>query len=354
MKGISMRDLAKELGVSVASVSVALRGKSGISDETREKILRAAQRHGYDMGRLAPEKSKGIIEIIDFGFYPSLRQFGYTHPYYYQFIDAAKKGIIEQGYTPMGPYAPDDTNFYNRPPAMGTILFCEPSEEELRYWKNSGRPFVVSAVMDDEPITSVAHDNYYAILTGIMHLKELGHTHIGYLHSLEDILNASGTFKTSISETRYQSYLTLMQKNHLTVCEHLQVPINVITPDYVKTAQTIYEQLNTQLPLKATAFICDTDYGAIALMRALRNLGYIPGKDISVVGFDDMPISAVSEPPLTTIHPFESEVALACVEQLVFNIENPHARLHRHIRIGTELVLRESTCKLTEIKSCLL
>ena len=65
MAGISMRELADLLGVSTASVSVALRGKSGISEETRRRILEEAHRQGYDMGRLSTPDSKGLIEIID-------------------------------------------------------------------------------------------------------------------------------------------------------------------------------------------------------------------------------------------------------------------------------------------------
>ena len=61
MAGISMRELADLLGVSTASVSVALRGKSGISEETRRRILEEAHRQGYDMGRLSTPDSKVIL-----------------------------------------------------------------------------------------------------------------------------------------------------------------------------------------------------------------------------------------------------------------------------------------------------
>jgi DNA-binding LacI/PurR family transcriptional regulator len=66
MPDISMRDLAEILGVSVASVSVALRGRSGISEETRARILNEAQKRGYDMSRLSSPQSKGLIEVIDY------------------------------------------------------------------------------------------------------------------------------------------------------------------------------------------------------------------------------------------------------------------------------------------------
>ena len=66
MAGISMKELADALGVSTASVSVALRGKSGISEETRGRILAEARKRGYDMSRLSGAQTKGVIEIIDY------------------------------------------------------------------------------------------------------------------------------------------------------------------------------------------------------------------------------------------------------------------------------------------------
>ena len=69
MAGISMRELAELLEVSVASVSVALRGKPGISSETRARILEEARIRGYDMSRLNAASSKGVIEVLDYTYY---------------------------------------------------------------------------------------------------------------------------------------------------------------------------------------------------------------------------------------------------------------------------------------------
>lgn len=72
MSGISMRELAEILGVSVASVSVALRGRAGISEDTRARILAEARKRGYDMSRLSTPPKKGLVEIIDYTYAKSL------------------------------------------------------------------------------------------------------------------------------------------------------------------------------------------------------------------------------------------------------------------------------------------
>ena len=116
-----MRELADLLGVSTASVSVALRGKSGISEETRQRILEEARRQGYDMGRLSAPDSKGLVEILD------LTYRGHGVPpedslYYNQFLEAVSKELTGQGYQLSGPFAPSDPGFLSRPPADGVIL----------------------------------------------------------------------------------------------------------------------------------------------------------------------------------------------------------------------------------------
>ena len=332
MKGISMRELAQSLGVSVASVSVALRGKPGISEETRIRILTEARKSGYDMNRLSAESSKGSIEIVDYTFYDSLKELGYTHPYYYQFIDSASLGIMQQGYSFAGLYSPLSPNFKNRPQVTGSILIGAPdSPTEWEAWKSSGIPFVISATMDYEPVTTVAHDHFFSIWTGIKHLMSLGHHHIGYVRSINGL----------IGDARYQAYKTCMESYGLSQAEKLNVTISLITPDYEDALRQFDSIFDRHIPT-ATAFICDSDYISISLMRALRDHGLVPGQDISVVGFDDLPVSSMQEPPLTTIHPYEPSLAMACVEQLVFSIEHPGS-LFRHVRIGTDLVVRGST-----------
>ena len=307
MAGISMRELAELLEVSVASVSVALRGKPGISSETRARILEEARIRGYDMGRLNAASSKGMIEVLDYTYY-SRSAAPEEIPYYRQFLDAVTETISRHGYTLSGSFHPTEPGFSSRPSANGSIILgAGISPQELTEYQQRGIPFVIAGnSFSAFPVNTVSHDNFYGIQAGIAHLVSLGHTKIGYVHSLEGIPG----------QERYQAYRFAIQEKELEYGEQ-------------------------GLPT-ATAFLCDSDLTAASLMRALRSHHLIPGRDISVIGFDDQPFAALLEPPLTSVHTYEPELGAAVAEQLIFCLEHPGCR-YRHVRLGTELVIREST-----------
>lgn len=334
MAGISMRELADLLGVSTASVSVALRGKSGISEETRQRILEEAHRQGYDMGRLSTPDSKGLIEILD------LTYRGHGAPpedslYYNQFLEAVSKELTRQGYQLSGPFAPSDPGFLSRPPADGVILLgAAATADQIRQLQTPSIPFVVTGISSDVPAAdTVSHDNHAGIRSALLYLHRMGHTRIGYLRSL---CMAPG-------EDRQQAWQYEMHRLQLTPGEILDISSE---PDNTRPEillGRLHDWLEHRL-LKASAFLCDNDSLAAAFMRVLRDKGLIPGRDISVVGFDDMPFAAFLEPPLTTVRTYEPELGIAAADLLLRCMERP-GTTHWHIKVGTTFVERASVCK---------
>ncbi len=326
MTGISMRELADLLGVSTASVSVALRGKSGISEETRQRILEEARRQGYDMGRLSAPDSKGLVEILD------LTYRGHGVPpedslYYNQFLEAVSKELTRQGYQLSGPFAPSDPGFLSRPPADGVILLgAAATADQIRQYQTPGVPFVVTGISSDAlAADTVSHDNHAGIRSALLYLQRLGHTRIGYLRSL---CMAPG-------EDRQQAWQYEMYRLQLTPGEILDISSE---PDNTRPEillGRLHDWLEHRLP-KASAFLCDND--------SLRDKGLIPGRDISVVGFDDMPFAAFLEPPLTTVRTYEPELGIAAASLLLRCMERPKTA-HWHIKVGTTFVERASVCK---------
>lgn len=336
MAGISMRELADLLSVSTASVSVALRGKPGISEETRRRILEEAHKHGYDMGRLSTPESNGLIEIIDFTYRGNLNA-PEDALYYNQFLEYASRELTEQGYQVSGPFAPSEPGFLHRPPADGGIVLgaCA-SVEQLTQYKSLGIPFVVTGISPEVfPANTVAHDNHSGIRTAILHLKELGHSCIGYLRSLQE---APG-------QEREQAWRYEISRQGLVLGEYLDLSEEANLNDPKSTLEYFHAWLDHGFP-RSTAFLCDSDSLAAAFMRAFRDKGHIPGNDISVIGFDDMPFSALLEPPLTTIHTSEPELAFASVQLLLHCMKHP-GQPHWHVRIETSLVKRETCRKQT-------
>ncbi|MFS0778470.1 LacI family DNA-binding transcriptional regulator [Neobacillus sp. 3P2-tot-E-2] len=333
MAGISMRELAESLGVSVASVSVALRGKSGISEETRVRILEEAKKRGYDMTKLSVSESKGIIEIIDYTYYN--HKAGATKEmftYYTQFINTATAAIEEYGYQISGPYNPKEPGFLSRPNASGAILLgAAISKEELELYRKGKKPFVVSGnSMNRMAVNTVSHDNYYGIAVALDHLISLGHEKVGYICSVGG----------NIGTERYHAFLSEMAIKQLVPANYLD-----LRKEEADSMLNVINDWLDQNKLEATAIICDNDFIAASMMRALRDHEMVPGKDVSVIGFDDQPFSALLEPPLTTVRTYEAELGAVSVEQLVYCLEHPGCKF-RHVYVGTELVTRVSTCSV--------
>lgn len=334
MAGISMRELADLLGVSTASVSVALRGKAGISEETRQRILEEARRQGYDMSRLSTPDFKGLIEIVDLTY----RGHGMAPEdslYYNQFLDAVSRELTGRGYRLCGPFAPSEPGFASRPPADGGILLgAAAAPEQLRQYQTLGIPFVVTGISAEVfPANTVSHDNLAGIRSALLYLRDMGHTRIGYLRSLG----------MAPGEERQQAWQYEMFRQKLTPGEVLDLSESTDYTDPESILQRLHDWLDRGFPA-ATAFVCDNDSLAAAFMRALRDKGRIPGRDVSVIGFDDMPFSAFLEPPLTTVRTSEPELGIAAADLLLRCMEHP-GRSHWHIKIGTALVERMSVCR---------
>lgn len=335
MAGISMRELADLLGVSTASVSVALRGKSGISEETRRRILEEAHRQGYDMGRLSTPDSKGLIEIIDLT-YRDCFHVPEDSLYYNQFLESASRELTGRGYQVSGPFAPADPGYLSRPPADGGIVLGGASTaEQLAQYQAADIPFVVSGISPEHfPANIVSHDNHAGIRAALLHLLSRGHSRIGYLRSLG----------MTPGEERQRAWEYELYRHGLAPGEFLDISREPSVPEPENMLQYLHTWLEHGLP-EATAFLCDTDSLAAAFMRAMRDHGRIPGRDISVIGFDDMPFSAFLEPPLTTVRTSEPELGLAAAHLLLRCMEHPGQPCW-HIRVGTSLIERASVCQI--------
>ena len=245
--GISMKELAADLGVSTASISVALRGKPGISEETRIRILKEARRRGYDMSRLSGQQPKEVIQIIDYTYYINNDDPRQAFSYYGQFVDAAAAAITKRGYTPAGPL-PGALGEKGSPgPAAGVILLgAKLMPQQVQPYIKENIPCVISgAILDDLPVTTIAHDNGFGIRSAIDHLYELGHRRIGY------ILSITGP----IGQSRYDAFLAGIKDLELNAGEVMDMR----SPDHFVDADGIFEAVCAAFKdsrPQATAFVC--------------------------------------------------------------------------------------------------
>jgi ABC-type glycerol-3-phosphate transport system substrate-binding protein len=138
----------------------------------------------------------------------------------------------------------------------------------------------------------------------------------------------------------YETYVNTLSKKDLSpvCCWDYSDEYNVMNPPKLSVIRKSFG--NNAYP--GTAVICDSDLTAIVFMRVMREHGLVPGLDISIVGYDDLEVAALMEPPLTSVRTFESELGSSTADLLISCIEQPGI-MYRHIHIGTELRVRAST-----------
>lgn len=301
----NIRTISEMTGFSTATVSNALNNKRGVSRETAEKILKAAREIGYlDAPGINRVKLVTYIEnssiVNDSPFFSNLiagveaecRQLNIDAvSYHLSRADPNYDAYLEE--------------LLGDQSSALLVLATEMGEQEAAKLQGAAAPVVIlDNWYEDLPFSAVLIDNADAAYKAVSHLIEMGHTRIGHLR---------GSFEIKNFFYRRQGYLRAMSEHGLPV-----------DPGYTMTLSTGMESSRADMaallersPPLPTAFFADNDMIALGAMRALQQAGYrVPG-DVSVVGFDDLPFCAISDPPLTTVKVHNYEMGVAAVRRLM-------------------------------------
>lgn len=336
-KKTSMDDIAKKLGISKNTVSLALRGMPGISGQTRKLILDTARESGYEYkkGMKLPGSrecdTRNICLILSrslrntIGFY-SYIQFG---------IEAeAKKNNIN---TILYYFDENDENFetplcIKEGMISGIITLGHISEKTLNAIIEYQLPLVViDEYFDNMKLDYILTDNLSSGYIATEYLIQCGHRDIGYMG---DIHWASSFYD------RYLGYLRAMEVYGLTI----NPPHSLLNKNMQhlvdKDVQLVVQHLKT-LPGLPTAFFCCNDPEAFALYKAFEVMGIKIPEDVSIIGFDDIDSARNVSPELTTLHIEKELMGKKAVQRLVEKMEDT-ASLPQKILLSTTLVERKS------------
>lgn len=284
----TINDIAQKLGISKSTVSKALNNATDISAEMRKKILKTAAELGYANKRLLKEAKKLCIFIENME-YSTPNQFG--HDIIMGFKQLAESDGFTVDIMPVTPEFQRLTpyavymiqNGYQAAFILGFSLL-DPWMSEFHSCKI---PTVLydNYIKDNPYIASVGCDSQEGFDLAVKHLKRLGHKKIGLI---------SGPLESYILKARYQAYLNALRKYNLEINE-----------DFIGLGYYVSESTRTHLPKLiehgVTAILFSHDVRAFSAIPecAERNI-HIP-RDLSIIGFDDLPMTATTEPPLTTI-----------------------------------------------------
>ena len=340
MGKITMKDIAERLDISINAVSLALNSKAGVSEETRKQVLDVAEELGY-----LDKSPKFVKSFANKNICVIIKKYYFEDNTFYSKI---MMGIGEEsrrkGYDIITCLINETEE--NIPSCIeskkvcGIIVIGTIEDEYLVKLKNYKIPVVlVDHTSLLESTDSILTDNKLGSFNITKLLIEKGYKDIGFFGDLE--------YSLSIKE-RFFGYREAIKKflkfNNFkeaeVFIEEQSVLYDVEQNIIDKNIEGIKERINriNKIP---EAFVCSNDNAAIALITSLKELGYMVPKDIAVVGFDDIVLSSLIEPKLTTVRVEKDFMGRKAVDRLLWRIENKKDPEEKTI-LSVEVIERDS------------
>lgn len=326
----TIKDIANELHLSVSTISKGLSGASDVSDKTRQLILDTAMKMGYipKQNRAGAGLTKICVFIENMG-YERIEQFGYDIIVGFKLEAAAKKWDVS-----IVPLAMNQESAYNYDNYMkanhyaaGFLLGFTLHTDFIAQMRKTEIPTVLlDNVVYNKNVACVGVDNQQGIYYAVEHLAQLGHKNIAMLN---------GEIISRVSQERLAGFRLGMEKCGLNVREEL-----VAHGDYM--ADCAGKFVGYFIREGATAIVCASDLLAHGVLRELYRMGLRVPEDVSVTGFDDLPLASYTTPALTTIR--QNRLAIGknvcmVMEQIM------NGNYVNRLLLMPELVVRESTGK---------
>jgi len=328
-----LADIAAQAGVSEATVSRVLNGKPSVSPSTRQAVLTALDLMGYERPQRLRQRSNGLIGLVT----PEL-----DNPIFPAFAQAIEKALTQHGYTPvlctqLPGGAPEDefTELLMDRGVSGIVfvsgLHADTTAKMDRYNRliERGLPIVLlDGYSERIEAPFISPDDRAAARLAVRHLADLGHERIGL---------AVGPRRFVPVIRKIEGYRQAMSQV-LGVTEVDELISHSLFS--VEGGQAAAAQL---LARGCTGIVCASDLMALGAIRACRDRGLsVPG-EVSVVGFDDSPLIAFTDPPLTTVRQPVQPMVTAAVHTLLEAVVAGAPGQHSELIFQPELIVRGST-----------
>ncbi len=332
---VTLQDIATRLGVSVATVSRALAGYPGVAPATRQRVVQAAQEMGYHPNVTARRLQKQRTDAIGF----IISTFGprFSDPYFSETLAGIGNAAAEQDYDVLvstrSPDTPEEMQAYERfvqGRRVDGMLVVRTREHDTRivYLLEQQFPFVAcgrSRVENDFCYLDV--DGTTGVREATQHLINLGHRRIAIILPPKNMMFTHYRwlgFEEAVAEAGLPIEEALVEYGDLTEHSGHEAGRAFLTRDD-----------------PPSAIVACNDLMALGVISAAQGLGLTVGRDVAVVGFDDVSLAAHSHPPLTTVRQPVYEMGQRICRMLIRLIEGETLE-ERHVILSPQLVVRES------------
>lgn len=307
----TIKDIADKLGIAVSTVSKGLNGASDISAEMRQLVLDTAVEMGYASKKMRSSGTRKVCIFIENMDYENIEQFGYDIIVGFRLSAARRHWDVTVVPTNLNMQTAEkfDTYMLKNGYSGAFLLGFTLHDDWVRQLSKTTVPTVLldNYIEHNNHVGYVGTDSSEGIDLAVDHLYSLGHKKIAFLN---------GSKNSMVSEQRHQSFVNSMIKHGLEVDDNL-IEYGYYVPDCAK------DHVPGFIKNGATAIMCASDLIASGVIYELQKLGLKVPKDISVIGFDDLPIAAQLSPSLTTIRQDRTDLgksAFLLLDGLIHNV----------------------------------
>lgn len=342
-KAVKLSDIAERVGVSTVTVSKALSGQKGVSEEVREKIRSIAEELGYQQPSAA-RKSQNH-KNFNIGILISERFLVKYESFYWQMYQAvATRATAEECFTMLEVIGKAEEESSRMPKLVqerkvdGIIVIGKMMDAYLQHLNTeAGIPVIYLDYYNGrEASDSVISNSYYGTYELTYYLYRMGHRKIAYVGTLLAM--------ESITD-RYFGYQKALLELGLEQKKEWVLDDRHIETGEIDTVNML--QIPKDMP---TAFVCNCDLTASFLIKKLKDNGYRVPEDISVVGFDNYLYPGLSDIQITTYEVDLEEMARRAIHNMISKISNENYKPGIHIVEG-HMVLKESVAQIPSGKA---
>jgi LacI family transcriptional regulator len=335
---ITIKDVAKRAGVSIATVSRVLNQSKPVSSQVREKVMKAVEELGFTVNPVARslvmKKSRLIGVLIS----------DISNTFFSVLVSGIERECFKERYSTLLCSTNGDLekelyylNLLKDQYVDGIIIFTQSSKEEhLRFFEKHPIPVVFRSSLgpQNSRYSYINIDDFQAFYDAAQYLIDLGHEKIGML---------SGSLSTigSAYHQRYMGFRKALEDHDLEFKEKWLLEGGYDISSGYKRGKKLFSMKD--IP---TAVCCASDLSAIGAIKAAEEIGLRVPADMSIMGFDDIPIAEAYRPELTTVRQPIMEMGIQAVQMLMEQIRQKGTHVQEIRIVPHEIIVRESCLTL--------
>ncbi|NIK78890.1 DNA-binding LacI/PurR family transcriptional regulator [Paenibacillus castaneae] len=346
MKKITLQLIADKLGVSKALVSKALSNDPAVNDTTKDTIWKTAEEMGYPIKiprKSIPTSLTGNLAVLmPRAYLDDMEYWGKVlHGIEIELANHSHSIILSSIDTNLSPREGLPSSIYEKK-IDGAIVLGQLPEGFIEVLSASGFPYVmVEDHLLDPSIDHVLANHFLGAYQATTHLLDVGHVKLAFVG---DVF-ASWSFRER--SRGFQEAIRDYNRRGKGNAEAFTIDgIGMNESGLYQTtelAKGLSRQVKSDQPV--TGLVCGNDLTALETLKLLQEWGVRCPSDISIIGFDDLSLTEVMNPKLTTVRVPKADLGIRAAQMILRRIENPSA-VPEHVLLSTHLIKRASVADL--------